>query len=662
MDLAALSCALLVGVVALSSNHRRLINRIFFLLSLLTAAWLASRRSAMLGEDAVFWIRVTNAVGAFFPAVFAILKYSVLNEGGSFRATLRHSWVWIFSSLFLSLITFSGVFIPPGSTAQSPQWGWGYYLYISAVGFSFIYLFFLAVLEVGRSRGVKRLELQLLLIGGSGSAAIVLGLMLIKRFSGDDSWLSRTNIQPMVAMAFYAVVVYSMTNHKILDAAQIIVMLVKKGAVVTVAASCFFVSDAVLGALFSNWVSLCVCVALVLWVSSQVEILLERRVKIFSPRTGAREVFFEIAKQELNADGLESRFRLALKDWAKAEDVFLLSIPKSQGAVFETAVDSRVVETIRELKWFTPERLSRERASPERYELGRFLAERRLGVLLVGEGPSFMTLVGAGIGSSRRPYTYPQVVELMELAAIMESALERAHFAAKVQRTEQLATVGLVGASLAHEIRNPLVSIKTFVQLLPTHYADPAFREKFFRLIGDEVARIDELTQQLLDLAAPRSYQAESVGLHGVLRPGLELVEARAAERGVKVVVAFTAEPDTVFTDASAAKQVLLNLCFNAIQAVEAKGGTERWVRLSTRRLADGVELAVSDSGPGIAPEMQRRLFQPFQTTKSRGFGLGLAICRDILANVRATIAVDPALAGQGATFRVTFPCQAPSS
>jgi C4-dicarboxylate-specific signal transduction histidine kinase len=128
------------------------------------------------------------------------------------------------------------------------------------------------------------------------------------------------------------------------------------------------------------------------------------------------------------------------------------------------------------------------------------------------------------------------------------------------------------------------------------------------------------------------------------------------------VEVAFEADPDTVFTDAAAAKQVLLNLCFNAVQAVEAKGGPERWVRLGTRRVGDAVELTVSDSGPGIAPEMRRRLFQPFQTTKSRGFGLGLAICRDILANVRASIAVDPAAPGQGATFRVTFPCRAPSS
>jgi signal transduction histidine kinase len=117
-----------------------------------------------------------------------------------------------------------------------------------------------------------------------------------------------------------------------------------------------------------------------------------------------------------------------------------------------------------------------------------------------------------------------------------------------------------------------------------------------------------------------------------------------------------------VHTDAGVAKQVLLNLGFNAIQAAEEKSDADRWIRFSTRRVPEGVELAVSDSGPGIAPEFQRRLFQPFQTTKSRGFGLGLAICRDILANVHATITVDPPVPGRGATFRVTYPCQSPSS
>jgi signal transduction histidine kinase len=227
---------------------------------------------------------------------------------------------------------------------------------------------------------------------------------------------------------------------------------------------------------------------------------------------------------------------------------------------------------------------------------------------------------------------------------------------------EQLATVGLLGASLAHEIRNPLVSIKTFIQLLPHHYQDARFREKFFRLISDEVERIDQLTEQLLDLASPRAYLAQVVELHPLLSASVELVAAKAAHRNVQVITDFSASPDRAYTDASAAKQVMINLCFNAIQAVEGSDRPEKWVRVSTRNVSVGIEMAIADSGPGIAPEMRPRLFQPFQTTKSSGFGLGLAICSDILTNLSATISVDPSVPGQGATFRVTFPCRPTSS
>jgi signal transduction histidine kinase len=202
------------------------------------------------------------------------------------------------------------------------------------------------------------------------------------------------------------------------------------------------------------------------------------------------------------------------------------------------------------------------------------------------------------------------------------------------------------------------VTIKAFVQLLPNHYQDAAFREKFFHLIGDEVTRIDGLTQQLLDLASPHSYSAQRVELHPVLQASLELVTGKAANKRIQFLTDFQAAPDLAYTDPSAAKQVLLNLCFNAIQAVEGQAG-DRWVKLSTRNVPNGLEMSVQDSGPGIAPEIRPRLFQPFQTTKSSGFGLGLAICSDILAGLDASISVDSSLPGQGATFRVVFPCPA---
>ena len=135
-----------------------------------------------------------------------------------------------------------------------------------------------------------------------------------------------------------------------------------------------------------------------------------------------------------------------------------------------------------------------------------------------------------------------------------------------------------------------------------------------------------------------------------MLRGGLELVAGKAKEKQVQLIVELNAAPDVVFADASAVKQVLRNLCLNAIQALDARP-VDRWVKVTTANVKDSVELVVTDNGPGIAPEIHARLFQPFQTTKSSGFGLGLAICRDILTNLGASIILDPPEAGCGATF-----------
>jgi signal transduction histidine kinase len=199
------------------------------------------------------------------------------------------------------------------------------------------------------------------------------------------------------------------------------------------------------------------------------------------------------------------------------------------------------------------------------------------------------------------------------------------------------------------------------VHLLPHHYDDKNFRERFFRLIGEEVGRIDRLTEQLLDLAAPRHYNPVSTSLHQIISTSLELVATKADERHVTLHRELQAEPDIVFTDPNAARQVLLNLCFNGIQAQE-QSSEGRWLKLTTRNVSRGVELSVSDHGPGIPAEARGQLFQAFHSTKSSGFGLGLAICSEILASLNTTIAVDPFVPGEGAIFRIVFPCPPPTS
>jgi signal transduction histidine kinase len=464
-------------------------------------------------------------------------------------------------------------------------------------------------------------------------------------------------------LIFYTGTAIAITTSRVFDARQLLLVGIQKLALVGSVAGAAYVAHALLALVLPELFAFVATTVIALWFAATLNGWLNSIFQFYPQATAARQAAFAVSRREARLENLEPAFLSILKGWGQTDRALVVAGGQDllSGSGVEVAGGSAVVKALRQLRWVTPERLAREKATPERVALAKFLDQHGLGVLVIGEGPTLTAFIGVGVPASRRPFTYPQVTQLMELASIIESALERAHFSVKAQHAEQLATVGLLGASLAHEIRNPLVSIKTFVQLLPTHHQDPAFREKFFTLISDEVSRIDRLTEQLLDLASPRAYIAEVIELHPVLRASLDLVAAKASDKRIEFRNDFQATPDRAFTDASAAKQVLLNLCFNAIQAVESRPG-DRWVKVSTRNVPLGLEMIVEDSGPGIAPEIRSRLFQPFHSTKSTGFGLGLAICSDILSGLNATITVDSSAPGQGAVFRVTFPCPVLSS
>lgn len=648
-----------VSALILWSNPSRTVNRVVFTCSLHTATWLCLLYLAVTSKEyGLFWLKWTCAVSASVPFHFWIVKESIAaNQHLSSIHWLHRSWGWIVFSVALSGIVFTEYFIPSHSTGVRRIYGWGYYGFIIGILGSYIFLLRDAYKGTRTLSGGRRLELQVWLGGGCAMAATILILMTLNALTHDTRYV---RLQPLVVLVFYAGTSVAITMHRIFDARQILLVSLEKSVLVLLVAGAAYLFYSVFAVALPTPVDYLISTAAAVWFAVVLNERLDRYFHFYPEAAVARQAAFVAAQRESRLDGLVNAFCAVLRGWGQSDHALILSGSKdmSTGTGLEKVNDNAVVRTIRELRWATPERLARERPTPERIELSDFLTTHRLGVLVVAEGPALTALVGVGVAASRRPFTYPQVTQLMELASIMESALERAHFSAKVQHAEQLATVGLLGASLAHEIRNPLVTIKTFVQLLPKHHQDPVFREKFFHLIGDEVGRIDQLTEQLLDLATPRTYEAKLIELHTVLRASLDLVVTKASAKNVRFMTDFQASPDSAFTDASAAKQVMLNLCFNAIQAVEARSRDDRWVKIGTRNTATGIEMVVSDSGLGIAPEIRPRLFQPFQTTKSTGFGLGLAICSDILANLNASISVDPPAPGVGATFRVTFPCQ----
>lgn len=648
-----------VGALILWANPRRSVNRAVFLCSQIVAAWLAFTHLMGVGSgDRLFWLRAVFSSGGLVPLSLWLVKEAIVSAGVPKTKSwlLRNAWWFVAGFLFCAL-PFTEAFIPARSTDEERLRGWAYRLYYPGIVSMYVWLFIDSLRGLRGLTGVRRQELQLWLCGGCGVAVTVYLLIGLNALTGDAIYRS---LKPIAVLIFYLGTAYVITTHRIFDARQILLVGTEKLMLALLVGAAAYVLDKTLEMILPPTMALIATALIVVWLARQFGGWLDRKFQFLPEGLAARQAAFSTAQRETRVENLEKSFTSLLKGWAQTEHALVISGSRDQlaGGGIILAGNGPVVTGMKQLRWATPERLLRERASPERAAVAEFLNQQNLSALVVEEGSALTVLVGIGPGAARRPFTYPQITQLVELASIIQGALERAHFSAKVQHTEQLATVGLLGASLAHEIRNPLVSIKTFVQLLPTHHHDPKFRDKFFRLIGDEVGRIDQLTEQLLDMASPRTYAATMIELHPLLQSSLDLVSAKAAHKNVQLFTEFTAQPDRAYTDASAAKQVMLNLCFNAIQAVEAHGSDTRWVKVATRNTERGLEMVVADNGPGIAEEIRPKLFQPFQTTKSTGFGLGLAICSDILANLNASISVDPPAPGCGATFRVTFPCR----
>ena len=406
-------------------------------------------------------------------------------------------------------------------------------------------------------------------------------------------------------------------------------------------------------------------------VGSSFAFLLERKSREWFRLTPEQHIaelrgtMIEAARSEPSPDKLVAVFEGLLRSWGQAGYARLLF---DSGEVYmsgdiEFAKDRPAHAALCRSGWSTPESLQRQRAEPGLVDLRHFLAEFDLGLAVTAPrgSPAPSLVLVFGTKTNHRPFTYPEVQQVQEIAEFMDNILARSRLTMQARQSEQLATIGLLGASLAHEIRNPLVSIKTFAHLLPTRFDDPEFRRRFNVLIPAEVDRIDNLTQQLLDLSNPRRHQMERISLHAVAHETVDLMLARATEAGVALVTKYDAATDTIWADASAMRQVLINLLINAFQALEAQE-TDRRVELKTRSSPNGsVILEVSDNGPGIPSDQRGRLFHPFASTKTKGMGLGLAVCADILHEHKATIIV-PDNDRPGATFRITFPCPPPSS
>jgi signal transduction histidine kinase len=248
------------------------------------------------------------------------------------------------------------------------------------------------------------------------------------------------------------------------------------------------------------------------------------------------------------------------------------------------------------------------------------------------------------------------VVVYRELIAPLKVKLVESE--ALVERQEKLASLGMLAAGVAHEIRNPLTAIKAWLFLQQKHLPPGTPEHDDAEIIGQEVTRLERMVKDVLLFAKPSDPHLVTVPVDQPLREVQSLLSPQLEKAGIRLQVENSVSAD-VRIDPPQIKQVLLNLVQNAADSIGRNGQVTLRARLDSKRLADRLRevviLEVVDNGKGIPAEVEKRLFDPFFTTKESGTGLGLSIAARIVEKHGGALQYQTQV-NRGTTFGIVLP------
>lgn len=227
----------------------------------------------------------------------------------------------------------------------------------------------------------------------------------------------------------------------------------------------------------------------------------------------------------------------------------------------------------------------------------------------------------------------------------------------EIERSQRLASIGKLAAGIAHEIRNPLSSIKGFATYFGERYRSVPEDKKIAEIMVQEVDRLNRVIGQLLEFARPLAVQKKPTSLQGLIRHSLKMIEGQARTKKIEIKRNLSNHSKDVMVDPDRINQVLLNLFLNAVEAME--GGGRLDVDLSWDEVSQQAKVIISDTGVGIKKEDLVHVFDPYFTTKQSGTGLGLAIVHKIIESHKGEVRVESE-AGRGTRVMVILPA-APS-
>lgn len=241
-----------------------------------------------------------------------------------------------------------------------------------------------------------------------------------------------------------------------------------------------------------------------------------------------------------------------------------------------------------------------------------------------------------------RDLTWSEQAEQERIARVRET---------EAMRTQQMATLAQLATGVAHEIRNPLTSIKMLIQVNLASFAKAGLPTDDLELVEQEIRRMERSVSSLLDYARPEKSELTQFAIQEVTRRTVQLISCRCELQKVQLTVVAPSQAIQLLGDPAQIQQLLLNLVLNSLDAMPNGGNLE----LETTLNDSEIEIAVRDSGPGIEANMMDNLFTPFVTNKPNGVGLGLGICRRIAESHHGSLSGSNRPTG-GAQFLLKLP------
>ncbi len=227
----------------------------------------------------------------------------------------------------------------------------------------------------------------------------------------------------------------------------------------------------------------------------------------------------------------------------------------------------------------------------------------------------------------------------------------------KVHRSERLASLGRLAAGVAHEIRNPLSSIRGFAQFFVQRFKGQEKDQEYASTMVKEVDRLNRVISELLDFAGPKEPHREPHSLEEILDHTLEVLKPEMARKKMEVEKRYESGLARARVDRDQLSQAFLNLLLNSLESMEGGGKIRVGIKAAREEKGERIQVSIADTGKGIPPEDLGKVFEPFFSTKRRGTGLGLAIVHQIVEGHGGEIQVE-SKEGEGTTFRITLPVQ----